>query len=143
MAGAHATETYSTQSGVGSVARSESERLVVAVLRLPIRSLTALIAVGVLTSCASAGGSTGTVDVEGRLMQAVPGAGDTEGWILQTDAGVLPLELLDGAPPRDATCVTVQVPDDFGKPSDPAEVFAALNALAQETGDALPVSDYC
>lgn len=114
-----------------------------AVLRLLAPSLTALVAVGVLASCAPAGASSATVDVDGRLMQTVAGGGDTEGWILQTGSGVLPLELQNGAPPRDATCVTVQVPDDFGQPSDPTELFDALDALVQETGDALPVSGYC
>ena len=56
-------------------------------------------------------------------MQTMAGGGDAEGWILQTESGVLPLELTAGAPPRDATCVTIQVPDDFGQPSDPAEIF--------------------
>jgi hypothetical protein len=122
--------------------RSESERLVVAVLRLLAPGLTALVAVGV-ASCAPAGASNATIDVEGRLTQTMAGSGAAEGWILQTESGLLPLELPDGAPPRDATCVTVQVPDDFGQPSDPTEIFDALDALVHETGDALPVSGYC
>jgi hypothetical protein len=124
-------------------ARSESERLVVPVLRLLAPGLTALVAAGLLASCAPAGASNATVDVEGRLTQTMAGGGDAEGWILQTESGLLPLELPNGAPPRDATCVTVEVPDDFAQPSDPTEIFDALDALVQETGDALPVSGYC
>jgi hypothetical protein len=121
----------------------KSERPVVAVLRLLAPGLTALVAVGLLASCAPAGASDATVDVEGRLLQTAAGGGASEGWILQTDSGVLPLELPSGAAPRDATCVTVRIPEGFGQPTDPTEIFEALDALVQETGDALPVSAYC
>jgi hypothetical protein len=143
MATPSTAEPYSTQSGVGSVARSETERHVVAILRSFAPGLTAIFTVGVLASCASAGASNATIEVEGRLIQTMAGGSDAEGWILQTDAGVLPLELFTSASPRDATCVTVEVPDDFGQPSDPTEIFDALDALVQESGDALPVSGYC
>jgi hypothetical protein len=115
----------------------------VAILRSFAPGLTAIFTVGVLASCASAGASNATIEVEGRLIQTMAGGSDAEGWILQTDAGVLPLELFTSASPRDATCVTVEVPDDFGQPSDPTEIFDALDALVQESGDALPVSGYC
>lgn len=114
-----------------------------AVLRLLAPGLTALVAVGALASCAPVGASNATIDVEGRLVQTMAGDGDAEGWILQTESGVLPLALPTAAPPRDATCVTVQVPDDFARPSDSTELFGALDALVHESGEPLPVSGYC
>jgi hypothetical protein len=115
----------------------------VAVLRSLAAGFAVLAAVGMLAACAPAGASNATIDVEGRLTQTMAGGDDAEGWILQTESGALPLELLTGAPPRDATCVTVNVPADFGQPSEPTEIFDALDALVQKTGESLPVSDYC
>lgn len=115
---------------------------VVGNVRAWVATAVALTAVGALVSCASPAASSTTVDIPGRVTETAHADG-AEGWILQTDFGILPLDVSAATPPRNADCVTIRVPGDFTAPVDPQELFEALDDLALSTDAALAVVDYC
>ena len=66
-----------------------------------------------------------------------------DGWILETDSGILLAVDLPGDPQVGGHCVTIAVAPDFPDLDDEDEVVAALQEVSEETGEALAVTGFC
>ena len=106
----------------------------------------AVLACVALAGCAPAGGSSGdgdrTVDVRGTITRTAASSGP-QGWILETDGGILLALDLPGTPEVGGHCVTIAVDDDFPDVTDQDEVVAALQKVSEESGEALTVTGFC
>ena len=111
-------------------------------MRLPLAAAP-LLALVTVASCVD-GAAAHSVEVEGRLVQVAAGDGPG-GWLLETEHGLLPVELPDDtAGTALPACVVIEVPAGTEIPEgDAAGVFEALDAAAQATGNSLVVTGFC
>ncbi len=120
---------------------------------MTVRLTVLLVACVVLAGCAPSGSSGGdgggpgtegdrTVDVRGTITRTAASTGP-DGWILETDDGILLALALPDDPAADANCVTIAVDDDFPDVSREDEVIAALQQVSEQTGEALTVTGFC
>jgi hypothetical protein len=102
-----------------------------------------------LTACAPDAGEPAPedvqrVEVEGMIIEFMAsGEGSDTQYLLDVAGqGYLSISIPNGRPPQGIRGVVVEVPADVDIPDDVAGEYAALNALAEGTGEPLPVVDY-